>query len=121
VQRLGLRGGNPFNRLGQLQIDVDTGAFGGDPALQASDFQAPATAVAAGTMSSPPSNRAWSTGSLNAAGLAAINKAGRTQLRLSFTVHDNGNGNGAGDRIVFGAGDQPNATQRPELRVTYVQ
>ena len=119
LQRVGLWGTNPFTTLGQLQIDVQTGAFGGNAALQTSDFQAGATAVAVGTLSSPAKNGDWSTATLSAAGLAAINKSGLTQLRLAFTVHDNGNA--ISDRILFGSGDQTDPTLRPELQVTYVQ
>ena len=78
----------------------------------------PAHSCAGNASSNPTTNRAWSTGTFTAAGLAAINKAGRTQVRLAFSLHDNGNG--VGDRMVFAAGDQSNPTLRPELRVTYV-
>ena len=100
-------------------IDVQTGAFGGNTALQTSDYQASATVVAAGTLSNPATNGAWSTGTLNAAGLAAINKTGRTQMRIAFELHDNGNN--TADRMSFASGDHPNATLWPELVVTYVQ
>src|SRR5262249_2802843 len=92
LQRIGIRGANTFHSLGTLEIDVQTGAFSGNAALEASDFQAAATAPVAGTLSNPTSNRAWATGTLGPAGLAAINKTGTTQLRLWFTVPSNGNG-----------------------------
>jgi hypothetical protein len=119
LQRVGVWGTNPFTILGRCFIEVQTGGFGGDPALQLSDFQAPATVVAAGTLSSATANKAWSTGTLNAAGLAAINKTGTTQFRLVFEVHDNGNG--VVDRILYGSGEAADPTLRPELQVAYVQ
>jgi hypothetical protein len=119
LQRVGVWGTNPFTILGRCFIEVQTGAFGGDQTLQISDFQAPATAIAAGTLSNAAANKAWSTGTLNAAGLAAINKTGRTQFRLVFEVHDNGNN--TVDRILYGSGDVADPTLRPELQVTYVQ
>jgi uncharacterized delta-60 repeat protein len=119
LQRVGIWGTNPFTILGQCRIDVQTGAFGGNAALELGDFQAVATAAAAGTLSNALRNGDWSTGTLSAAGLAAINRTGRTQLRLAFEVHDNGNR--ISDRILYGSGDQADPTLRPELQVTYLQ
>ena len=54
-------------------------------------------------MSNADSNGAWSEGSLNAAGLAAINKTGTTQLRVYFTLDDNDDGKN--DFIGYYSGD----------------
>ena len=118
IQRIAIRGHNPFRILGSLVVDVQDGSFGDDPELDPSDFQAPATAPMAGTLSVPLTNGAWSWAALAPAGLAAINKSGRTQLRLRFTVHDSGIG--IGDRVVFGAGDQTMVQLRPRLIVGWV-
>jgi len=118
LNRVGLTGANPFGSLGRLLVDVQSGSFGGNAALQASDFEASATAPGAASLSNPTTNGVWSTGTLDAGGLAAINRTGRTQARLTFEVHDNGNG--VADRISFASGEQTDASLRPELAVTYV-
>ena len=116
LRRIGLWGGNPFATLGAATLDVQRGSFGADPALQPSDFQALATAPAAGTLTDAPTNGAWSSASLTAAGLAAIDPAGRTQVRLTFPLDDNDNG--LVDRLRYAAGEHADPASRPELRVT---
>ena len=112
-----LTGTNPFGTHGSCQLAIVTGAFGGANALVAADFQAAATANNVGTLSNPAVNGATSTASLNAAGLAAINKTGRTQLRAAFTLDDNDDtGN---DYIGFYSGDNATTANRPVLVVTY--
>jgi hypothetical protein len=56
---------------------------------------------------------------LNAAGLAAINTTGRTQVRLAFPLDDNDNL--VADRIRYASGDNVTVSSRPELIVTYLQ
>ncbi len=68
-------------------------------------------------MSNPASNGTASTGNLNAAGLAAINKTGTTQLRINFTLDDNDD-NGY-DYIGFYAGENATTSNKPQLTVTY--
>jgi hypothetical protein len=119
VRRIGVFGTNPFTTLGACSLDVQSGAFGGDAALQAGDFQAAATVAAAGTLSSPALNGDWSTGTLNAAGLGAINGTGRTQVRVAFAIDDNDNL--VADRIRYASGDDTTVTSRPEMIVTYLQ
>ncbi len=116
--RTGLTGTNPFGTLGRLLADVQSGGFGGNAALQTSDFQASATAVGSASLSNPTMNGTWAIGTLDAAGLAAINRTGRTQVRLAFEVHDNGNA--VADRVSFATGDHADATLWPELDVTYL-
>jgi hypothetical protein len=119
LQRVGLWGTNPFTIFGACRIDVQAGAFGDNAALEPGDFQAPATAPAAGALSNAERNGDWSTGTLDADGLAAIDTAGTTQMRLAFDVQDDGDG--ITDRILYGSGDQADPTLRPELLLTYVQ
>jgi hypothetical protein len=119
LRRSGVWGVNPFASFGACQIDVRTGAFGGNAALQSSDFEAAATAPVAGTLSNATATGEWSTGSLDALGLAAINKTGTTQLRVGFELDDNDNG--VVDRILYTAGDDVDPLRRPELLVTFAQ
>jgi hypothetical protein len=109
---------NPFISFGTALVDVKTGGFSGNDALQASDFEAPADAVAVATMSSPAAFNDYSEGALSAAGLAAINTGGKTQLRVAFTLDDNDNG--TLDLIGFRGGEAQFTHSRPLLVVTYV-
>ena len=118
LRRQSVRGTNPFGVLGRCRIDVQTGGFGGSAALQAADFEAVATVARAGTLSNASRRGEWSTGTLDAAGLAAINRTGTTQLRIAFELDDNNNRRQ--DTIGWTSGDRKPAV-RPELVVTYVE
>jgi hypothetical protein len=115
LQRGNQVGSNPFGTHGAALVDVATGSFGGSAALVASDFEASATAGGAAALSNAVANQAWSEAALNAAGLAAINISGRTQVRAAFEVGDNDNG--SEDSIAYYSGES--ASRRPQLVVTY--
>jgi hypothetical protein len=117
LRRGTVSGTDPFTTHGTCWVDVQTGGFSGSTALQTSDFQATATAVQAASLSDAAANGNWSTGSLNAAGLAAISKTGTTQLRVYFAI-DNDN-NRRADYIGYYAGDNSTSANRPQLVVTY--
>jgi len=99
-------------------VDVQNGSgFSGSTTLQNGDLQSAATAVHAATLSNAASNGTWSTATLNVAGLAAINKTGTTQLRVSFNLDDNDDtGN---DYLGYYSGENGTAANRPQLVVTY--
>ena len=103
--------------LGALQADIRTGAFSGNTALEAADFQAAATATAVATMSLPAVDGDLSTGTLNSAGRAAINKTGVTQLRVYFTTDDDGNS--LANYLACWAGEAASSSNRPVLEITY--
>jgi PKD repeat protein len=110
-------GTNPFTTHGALQADIQTGGLGGSTALATGDFQAGATATGVASLSNTSSNGAWSEGALNAQGLAAINKIGRTQVRLYFALDDNDDrGN---DYLGYYSGENATAANRPQLVITY--
>jgi carboxypeptidase T len=113
-----LTGTNPFTTYGTCWVDVQNGSgFSGSTTLQNGDFQAAATAVHAATLSNAASNGTWSTGSLNAAGIAAVNKTGTTQLRVYFNLDDNDDtGN---DYLGYYSGENGTAGNRPQLVVSY--
>jgi Subtilase family/Bacterial pre-peptidase C-terminal domain len=118
LRRGSLTGTNPFGTHGSCLADIVTGAFGGSTTLAASDFEAAATATGVASMTNPTVNGALSEGALNAAGLAAINKAGTTQFRVYFTLDDNDDtGN---DYLGFYSGENGTASNRPVLEVTYL-
>jgi hypothetical protein len=117
LRRGTLSGTNPFTTHGTCWADVQTGGFSGSTALQTGDFQAAATVAQAASLTNAASNGSWSEGSLNASGLAAIDKAGTTQLRVWFNLDDNDDtGN---DYIGYYSGDNTTAANRPQLVVTY--
>ncbi len=117
LRRGTLSGTNPFTTHGTCWVDVQSGTgFSGSTTLQTGDFQAAATAVQAASLTNAANNLDWSTGSLNAAGLAAVNKTGTTQLRVYFNLDDNNdNGN---DYLGYYSGEAT-AANRPQLVVTY--
>ncbi len=116
LQRGTLSGTNPFTTHGALLADVVMGTFG-SAALETADFQAPATVTGVVTLSNAASNGAWSEGAINVNGLAVLNKTGRTQFRLYFSLDDN---NDKGDDYLgYYAGEYGTAASRPQLVVTY--
>ncbi|GEM_PF-7048667 len=114
IKKQGLAGTNPFAAHGNILIDIRTGAFSGKPALQLTDFQAPATLLRAGVIRN--SAAAWFSGNLNPAGRGKVNRTGLTQVRLRFAKDDNDDmGN---DFLKFFSGNAPFAN-RPVLIVEY--
>lgn len=113
-----LTGTNPFTTHSTCWVDVQNASgFSGSTTLQNGDWQAAATAVQAASLSNAASNGVWSTGTLNAAGIAALNKTGTTQLRVYFNTGDNDDtGN---DYLGYYSGENGTAANRPQLVVTY--
>jgi hypothetical protein len=117
VRRGGVVGTSPFTTHGSLQADVRNGGFNGNLALENADFQAAATATAVCTLSNAAANNDWSECTFNVAGLAAINKTGKTQVRIQFTLDDN---NDRGDDYIgYFSGNNATAANHPQLVVTY--
>lgn len=110
-------GTNPFTTHGPCVADISNGGFGGSTAFAFADWQAAATANSVATLSNPTVNGAASTGSLSAAGLAAISKTGTTQLRVYCTLGDNDDF--GFDYIGFYPGETATTANRPQLTVTY--
>ncbi len=110
-------GTNPFTTHGTCWVDVSNGGFSGSTTLATGDFQAAATAVQAASLSNAASNGIWSTGNLNAAGLAVLNKTGTTQLRVYFNLDDNDDL--GTDYLGYYSGENGTAANRPQLVVTY--
>ncbi|MFO1434003.1 MAG: hypothetical protein U1F76_28580 [Candidatus Competibacteraceae bacterium] len=117
LQRGAISGTNPFQTHGNLLADIKNGAFHNDPMLENVDFQSPATAVGVATLSNAAFNGAWSEGAIDANGLAAIDKSGRTQFRLYFSLDDNNDRDE--DLLGYYAGKCGTASSRPQLVVIY--
>ncbi|HEX9942187.1 MAG TPA: DNRLRE domain-containing protein [Thermoanaerobaculia bacterium] len=117
VRRSSLTGNNPFTNHGSLSADVRSGGFNGNVALETADFQAAATATAVCSLSNPAADGDWSVCTFNAAGLAAINKAGKTQVRIAFTLDDD---NDRGDDYIsYTSANNADSASHPQLVVTY--
>jgi len=117
LKRGTVSGTNPFTTHGAASVDVRTGGFAGNTALEAADFAAPATAAQAGSLGNASANETWAEAVLVAAGRSAIDRSGRTQLRVSFAVDDNDDI--ASDFVGWYSGDNATASNRPQLVVTY--
>lgn len=111
-------GTNPFSTHGTCWVDIRGGTgFGGSLTLSTGDFQAAADAAQVASLSNALSNGVWSEGTLNAAGLSLINKAGTTQLRVYFATGDNDDS--SSDYIGWYSGDNSSAGNRPQLIIVY--
>jgi hypothetical protein len=106
-------GTDPFTILGSVWADIRTGTFGAG-ALELTDFNATASAPAAGAFNSTPISGVY-TMTMNATARNAINKLGPTQIRLRFGVDDNNDA--AADYMKFLSGDFTSG--QPELVITY--
>ncbi len=116
LKRQGMVGANPFIDLRYILIDIRTWNFSGNPALQASDFQAAASQNWAGKFRNTPS-KGWYSTTLLDRGLPHINLKGTTQMRLRFRFDDNNNSQA--NIIKFYSGDSANFFTRPRLVVEY--
>lgn len=114
-----LRGGgqgNAFLTHSPCRVDVAAGNFNANFNLESADFQAPATAVNAGTLSGAGVGQ-WSEAPLGAAGRSAINRIGRTQVRLYCVLDDDNDL--TYDYVGFYAADSGDLGKLPQLVVTY--
>ncbi len=118
LRRGTVSGTNPFTTHGTCYVDIKNGTgFGGSTALAASDFEAAASATQVAALSNAANNGDLSTGLLNSTGLSFINKTGKTQFRVYFSLDDNDDGNK--DFIGWYSGENATAANRPVLEVVY--
>lgn len=115
IKRGTLSGTSPFTTHGTCTVDMSS-SFGGSTAFAAGDFQAAAAVAGVASMSNPATNGTFSSGTLNAAGRAAVSKTGTTQLRVSMTLDDNDDL--GSDYVGFYSGEAASGN-KPELVVTY--
>ena len=111
--------GNAFSKLDNLVADIKGGnGFGGSPALQGGDGIAPADASTICTMSAASGPGDISQGKVDPAAFQHINRAGRTQFRLRFSLAAT-NPYGT-DYVGFFGGQLTNAPEnRPSLVIVY--
>lgn len=108
--------GDPLS-FSPLLLDIKTGTFG-TAALQGSDFSAAATITASldqGHILPAPGEPI--TIGLDAAERAALDKTGRTQMRIRWTTATDNDS--VADSLGFCPGEFANTSKRPKLVVTY--
>jgi len=110
----GATSGDPQATHGQLLIDVQTGGFGGVTALAKSDFEASATAPAAGQLTVDAQS---AFGVFGPSGMAAINRGGVTQVRIRFELDDDDDG--TADYLGFHSGSSADEGLQPALEIEY--
>ena len=113
-------GSNPFGWGGTCAIDLAAGHFGVSEALEAADWEAPATVAGVASFASAPadpnegyymvSNRFSPEGRMN------INIEGLTQLKVYFTTARNNNGQA--DYLGFWSAEAIE-TRKPKLLIEY--
>ncbi len=112
-----LTGANPFNWTMGLLFDIEKGAFNGNAALEAEDFQATPTNYSEAWFNKYPVHN-WINATLSSSSgggdFSDINLQGLTQLRLRFGKATNNNN--AADNRAFFAG---NSAHKPVLWITY--
>jgi hypothetical protein len=116
-------GTNPFKTHRNIWVDVRTGAFGSfGPfqigALQASDFQAPASLYNAAVIGDNPVG-GWYWVSLDSKTFYSINLKGVTQFRLGFQTDDDNDKRD--DYLTFFSGNYSVQSARPQLTIKYYQ
>jgi alpha-tubulin suppressor-like RCC1 family protein len=116
IKKQGLVGTDPFTTHSNILVDVRKGAFGGNNALQLTDFQAAASKNAAGTIKNTPSS-GWYPVTFNSSAFPYINLTGVTQFRLRFAIDDN-NDHGA-DYLKFYSGNYSSVSLYPLLVIQY--
>lgn len=106
---------NPFITHKYIKVDIHSGSFSNNSALQLTDFQAAASRNWIGTIKNNPVN-GWYSAVLNSLAFPNINLTGATQFRLYFALDDD-NDNSA-DYIQFFSGNAL-STDRPQLIIEY--
>jgi hypothetical protein len=113
IKGAGLVGSDPFGTHGALLVDIRTGAFMSNPALQFTDFAGLATQSNLMSFNRIPVN-SWNNALPLSASFGRFNRTGLTQFRLRFAKEDNDD-LGA-DYRVFYSGD---SAYKPALWLTY--
>jgi hypothetical protein len=116
IKRQAITGTNPFSILGLLTVDMKTGYFHDNPALEKLDFHAMGSRGNVGRFIKTPAE-GWYRAPLRAPSYLLVNLTGHTQFRLRFYTDDNDNG--VADYLSFYTGDTPTLADRPELIITY--
>lgn len=115
LKKTGVVGGsNPFSSLGDLSVDIRSGGFSGNAALELTDFSAAGSKNYVAKYTGAPTT--WNSAIVNAIGYPYVNRTGGTQFRLRFATDDNDNN--VANYIRFASGNAI-TTSRPQLVITY--
>lgn len=115
LRRGGVVSAAAYPPFGNLLTDSRNGSFGGDPTLDPTDYEAPASTNNATVLSQPAADGDLAEGNLAEGALSDISLTDRTQFRTRFAVALNSNS--ADDYVGFYSGE--NAGNEPELEVSY--
>ncbi len=115
IKRQGVVGTDPFVTHGLLLLEMTSGAFSNNIALEAGDFSAAAGAGATKDQITALTS-SWYAAMLSNTNLGFINKLGVTQFRLRFSRDDNDDM--SADYMKFFSGNSIDAN-RPQLTVVY--
>ncbi len=118
IKKNALVGSNPFASLQTIKVDIRKGAFAGNPALQAGDFQGLANLNGVGTFTNAPLAGGWYAATLNSSAYPYINLTGTTEFRLEFQMGSNANS--VADYLSFYSGDFATSAYRPVLSIAYI-
>jgi hypothetical protein len=114
IKKEGMVGTNPFNTHGYLVVDIKSGAYRDNPALEKFDFHAVGSRGNVGRFIKTPS-AGWYRAPLRAASYPLVNLTGTTQFRLRFATDDDNDG--TADYLNFYTGNY--YAGAPQLIVTY--
>lgn len=109
-----------FTTHGALRVDVSTGGFGENAALQDDDFQALSSATLSQSVAGHPNGfGSLYTVDFAESELALIDKGvnANTQFRMYFALDDNDDGDS--DYAGFYSPNNDNSSRHPRLIVTY--
>jgi len=115
IKKQSIVGSNPFTTHGLLKVDMETGAYHDDPALERLDFHAVGSRGNVGRFIKTPAE-GWYRAPLRAPSYPLVNLTGSTQFRLRFAIDDDDDG--IADYLNFYTGNAPLDSQ-PQLVVDY--
>jgi hypothetical protein len=111
--------GTPNRTFGEIFVDVVSGSFNGNSALETADWQAAPGKTAASKFAYPAYSDGMTINSrLESPDLGVINRLGRTQFRIRYEIDDD-NDNTA-DYSSYATSNHGTAASRPKLTVKYV-
>jgi hypothetical protein len=116
IKKQGLVGTDPFTTHGNIAVDIRAGAFGGNNALQLTDFQAASSKNAAGIIRNTPAS-GWYRVTFGSSVFTYVNRTGITQFRLRFRTDDDNDT--VADYLKFYSGNAGTASYRPQLIIEY--
>jgi CSLREA domain-containing protein len=115
IKKKAVVGTDPFTTHQYIKVDIRSGGFSNNTALQLTDFQAAASKNWIGTIKNTPVGDWYST-VLNSLAFPFINLTSATQFRLYFKLDDDNDN--ITDYIQFFSGNA-SAADRPQLIVEY--